>query len=427
MTLTRHTGAAEETAPSPDPEDHEKVFRNRNFRRVFAAAAVSNLGTQISYLAVPLVAVLALNASAGEVGLLGTLSTAAFLLIGLPAGAWVDRARRKIVMVTADFARFLLFGSIPLAWWLGVLSIWQLYAVVLLAGVAQVFFDVANQSFLPHVVGRPGLVNANSALVSLDAGNQVAGRSAGGFLVQLLSAPAAVLLDSVSYLWSALCIIAVRKPEPKPERKPDRHLVKEVSEGVRFVTGQPVLRAIAIASTINNLSIQLCVTLLPVLFVRELHLSVGALGFYLAVGGIGVFVGARVARPLARTLGNGQTLWIVGIALAPFGFLLPLIARGPMLWFAVLAWLLTTFRVGLNNVIQVSFRQRSTPDHLLGRMNATMRFVLTGALAVGSALAGLLGEVYSVRTVLWVGAVGLALVWVPIFLSPLRTTRELPA
>lgn len=421
VTLTHRPTVTADTATE------QRVFGNRDFRRVFAAAAVSNLGTQISYLAIPLVAVLALNASPGQVGALGTLSTVAFLLIGLPAGAWVDRARRRQVMVVADLVRMVLYGSVPLVWWFGGLTIWQLYAVVLLGGVATVFFDVSNQSFLPHVVGRAGLVNANSALVLLDAGNQVAGRSAGGFLVALLTAPAAVLVDAASYLWSALCILTVRKPEAKPVRKPGARLSREVGEGVKFVVAQPILRAIAIASTINNLSIQLTVTMLPVLFVRVLGLSVGDLGLFLAIGGIGVFIGARVARLLGNRLGNGRTLWMIGVAIAPAGFLLPLIGHGVMLRLAVLAWLLTTFRVGVNNVIQVSFRQHCTPDHLLGRMNATMRFVLTGALAVGSALSGALAELYGVRAALWVSAIGLATVWIPIFLSPLRTTRDFPS
>lgn len=399
---------------------------NRDFRLVVAAAAASKLGTQVSYLAVPLLAVTTLDASPGQVGLLGTLSTVAFLLIGLPAGAWVDRARRRPVQIAADLARAALIGSVPVAWALDGLTLGHLYAVVLLAGAGTVFFDVAAQSYLPHVVGRAGLVEANSRLASIDAANQVAGRSVGGYLVQLLGPPLAVAVDALSYVWSAACLARVRRPEARPERRPGTRLWPEVREGLRFVGRHPLLRPIAAAGALTNFSVQLSVTMLPIVFVRELGLSAGVLGLYLATGGLGVLLGTTTARRVARVLGYGRAMWLVGLVSAPLKLLIPMIDRGPMLWVAAFAWLLATMQVGLNNVLQVSFRQRVTPDRLLGRMNATMRFLLTGAVAIGAATAGLLGEYAGVRAALWVGAAGLALVWVPTFLSPLRAMRDLP-
>jgi predicted MFS family arabinose efflux permease len=405
----------------------DTLFGNRDFRLVFAAASVSQLGAQISYLAIPVVAVSVLHATSAQVGILATLSTIAFLVIGLPAGVWVDRLRRRPVMITADLARTVLLGSVPLTWWLGGLSLIQLYAVVLLAGVCTVFFDVASQSFLPHVVTRARLTDANSALISMNAVGDVSGRSIGGLLVQTLTAPAAIILDAASYLWSAACVWRIRRFEPAAEHGHATHLGREMREGLRFVLGHPLLRAIAAKGALNNVSSQLTVTLLPVLFVRELRLPVGFLGAYLAVGGVGVFIGARCATRIGRRLGHGRAPWILGAALAPANLLLPLIGRGPWLWAAAAAWLLSAFQIGIDNVLLVSFRQRVTPDRLLGRMNATMRFLLHGALALGSALAGLLGEVAGVRAALWVSAVGLALTWLPIFFSPLRRMRDLPA
>ncbi|AUG75201.1 MFS transporter [Kitasatospora sp. MMS16-BH015] len=386
---------------------------------------MSKLGTAVSSLAIPLTAVLALHRSPGQVGLLAMLNTLAFLLIGLPAGAWVDRIRKRPVMITADLVRAALLGSVPAAWALDCLTIQQLYLVVLLTGAATVFFDLATLSHLPDLVGRDRLTRANAHPVTVDALAQIGGRGAGGLLVALLSAPTAVVVDAVGYLWSAILLLRIRRPEPRPRHRRGARLGGEIREGLRFVLGHPTLRATALAGALTNLSIQLCQTMLPVLFARELGLSDGVIGLYFAVGGLGVFIGSQSARWLAHRFGAGRVLWLMSLAVAPFGVLLALVDRGPALWLAAAAWLITTCKVGVDNVLRVSFRQSVTPDRLLGRMNATMRVLLTGSLAIGAALAGLLGELASVRTALWVGAAGLATVWVPIFFSPLRTRRDL--
>ncbi|BAJ28710.1 MULTISPECIES: MFS transporter [Kitasatospora] len=414
MTTTAAGPERREDAPAAS------AFGVRAFRQVFAASAASTLGTQISYLAVPLLAVTVLDASPGQVSALAALGTAAFLLIGLPAGAWTDRMRKRRLQITADLVRALLFGSVPVAWALDALTIGQLYAVVLLSGLATVFFDVANQSFLPHVVGRELLGEANAKLVGMQAVNQVAGRSAGGYLVQLLGAPLAVALNAVTYLWSALCLLRVRASEPKPERRPDTHLGREILEGTRFVLGHPMLRPLALDGALTNMALQMIVTVLPVLFVRELGLSEFAFGTFLAMAGLGVFLGSLAARRLGRRLGAGRSMWLVGLCVAPAGFVLPLLDRGPMLWAAGAAYLLMTFKVGTDNVVKVTFRQQATPAHLLGRMNATFRFLLTGSLAIGSVLSGVLAETVGIRAVLWTGAAVLSLSWTVVFCSPHR-------
>jgi predicted MFS family arabinose efflux permease len=198
-------------------------------------------------------------------------------------------------------------------------------------------------------------------------------------------------------------------------------------EGIGFVLGHRLLRPLVLAGVLTNLCVQLTVTMMPLVFVRELGLSAGALGLFLAVGGLGVFLGSSTARAIGHRLGHGRAMWIVGLVSAPLKFLIPLIDRGPLLWLAAFGWLMATVQVGINNVLQVSFRQRATPDRLLGRMNATMRFLLTGAVALGAALAGLIGQYASLRTALWLAAIGLALVWVPPFFSPVRTMRDLPS
>ncbi|MER5463185.1 MFS transporter [Streptomyces sp. NPDC002668] len=405
----------------------QNLWRTADFRALFMATALSQLGTNIGYVAVPMIAVSALDASTGHIGLLATLSTAAFLLIGLPAGAWVDRMRHRRVLIAAHLARAVLFASVPVAWLSGHLTLGQLYAVVLLNGCATVFFDVGSHSFLPQLVGREGLVQANAAVVSLEAAGSVAGKGAGGGLVVLLTAPLAVAATGALYLASALRLTGLRRapvstPDPEHRRA---GLGAQIAEGLRHVLRSRELRALAVTASLNNLGAQIINTLLPVLFARELGLSAGVLGLYWAVGGVGVFLGARCARPVARRLGHGRTLGPAGLCVAPAALVIPLIGRGPWLWLAGAGWLLATAKMGIDNVLGVSLRQRLTPDLLLGRMNATFRFMLTGAIAVGSAVAGLIGEFAGVHTALWVGGCCLAFAFLPVFLSPVRTRREL--
>jgi predicted MFS family arabinose efflux permease len=399
------------------------LFRNPDFRGVFTAAAASTVGTQVSFLAVPLLAVTALNATPAQLGILGVLRTVAFAVLGLPAGAWLDRIRRRGVMVAADLARAALLASVPAAWRLGILTIDQLYLVVLLTGVATLFFDVAAQSYLPFVVGRDGLSAANSALQSWDSAASVAGPSVAGYLVQLASAPVAVLLDAATYLWSALFLAGIRRREPDPRRMARRPLPAEIRDGVRFVFGHPLLRPIALVGAGTNLFVQIAIVVMPLMFVRVLGLSGTQLGLFFTFGGVGMLLGSFTANRLAGRFGYGPVVWVVGLAAAPATLLVPLIARGPWLWVAMGSWLVVTYRIGVNNVILVSLRQRTTPDHLLSRMNATMRFLMTGVLAVGAALAGAIAQYAGVRTAIWVAAVGLAFGWVPLLLSPLRRMR----
>ncbi|MFI2434164.1 MFS transporter [Streptomyces sp. NPDC018693] len=395
------------------------------FRALFAASALSHLGTSIGYVALPLLAVTVLDAGPGQAGALAALSTAAFLLIGLPAGAWVDRLSGRRVLVVADAARAALLASVPVAWWLDALTLPQLYAVALLNGCATVFFDIGSQSVLPALVGRERLVRANAAIVSLMAGANIAGRGAGGFLVQLATAPLALAAGALAYFASALGLTRVdRRAAPGPAQ---RRLRAEVAEGLRHVLRSGELRALAATATLANLGAQMVNAMLPVLFTRELGLPAGALGLYWAAGGVGLLLGAACARHLASRLGHGRALARVGLWCAPAGLAVALVGRGPWLWIAGAAWLVVMAKTGIDNVLGVTLRQHLTPDALLGRMNATFRFLLTGALAIGSTLAGVIGELLDVRTAVWTGAACLACAFLPVFRSPLRTLRSLPA
>lgn len=426
FSLVLPPGVGQRATVQTSTEPAASPWRVGDFRVLFSASALSQLGTNVSYVAVPLVAVTALDASPGQVGALAALSTVAFLFIGLPAGVWVDRMRHGRILIGADLGRAVLFSSVPLAWWCDALTLAQLYAVVLLNGCATVFFDVGSQSVLPRLVGRAALVRANTAVVSLQAVGNIAGRGAGGGLVQLLTAPVAVLCAAGAYLASALQLCALRPGDDPPRPAPESRLAAQIAEGVRHVLGDRELRALALTAALSNFGSQLVTTMLPILFVRELHLSAGALGLFWGAGGLGLLLGAWCARPLAGRLGHGRALGLTGLVLAPAALLVPLIGRGPWLWIAGAAWVLTLLKTGVDNVLGVSLRQRMTPDALLGRMNATFRFILTGALAVGAAVSGLIGELAGVRAALWVGGALLAVNFLPVFLSPVRSRRELP-
>lgn len=388
------------------------LLTHHGFRNLYLAGAASQFGSQISYVALPLLAVTALGAGAGEVGLLSALGMLTVLVLGLPAGAWVDRARRRPLMVAADLARAALLLSVPVAWWLGWLTMGQLYLVATLVGAGTLVFDVAAVSLLPGLVGRDRLTAANSALVSTSSAMDIAGRGAAGVLVQAVGAPMAVLLDAASHLWSAAWLRGVHEPAPVRDVRPP--LREQIGEGLRFLTGNRTLVAIAAQGAMVNLAFPLCSALLPVLLVAELGLPAWVLGAYLAAGSAGVLTGSAVAHLIGRRFGTARAAWLVSLVTTPASLVVPLLDRGGWLWAAGLAWFVLMVRTGVNNVLLVSLRQQITPDGMLGRVNATMRLLLTGAVGLGGLLAAAVGELWGVRPALWAGAVILALSWLPL-------------
>ena len=404
------------------------LWRHRDFLRLWAGDSISQIGTAVSLIALPLLAIKVLDATPFEVGLLTTFETVAFLLVGLPAGAWVDRMRRRHVLIATDIGRAALLGSLPLAWYLDLLMLPQLYVVALLTGVLTVFFDVAYQSYLPSLVGRDYLVEGNAKLEASRAVAQIAGPSVGGALVQWLTAPYAILVDALSYLWSATWIGAISSREERPERAPDRHLVREIREGLSFVLRNRLLRAItATTGTSNFFSTILNTAFIIVLADQaQLNLSAGTIGLVFTIGSVGGLLGAVVAERVARRVGQGITIWLSILVSAPFALATPLVQQGWALWAVAGCWAVIGFFVVIYNITQVSFRQGLCPERLLGRMNATIRFLVWGTMPLGAFTGGVLGSTIGVRATMWVGAIGMALAFLPAFLSPLRTMRELP-
>jgi MFS family permease len=402
------------------------LWHHLDFRRLWIGETVSQFGTQITFLALPLVAILVLHASTFEVGLLTALDTAGFLIVGLPAGAWVDRMRFRSVLIVNDILRAAALGSIPLAQLLGVLTIGQLYAVAVVAGVCTVFFDVAYQSYLPDLIDRTALVEGNSKLQASESVSQIAGPGVGGALVQALSAPYAIFVDALSFLWSAGWAGAIQARPPKPERKPDRHLGREIKDGVVFVVNNPMLRSIAMCTGSSNLCSSIAGAVFYVLLAGQLGVSAGIIGLIMATSAIGGLVGSLVANRIAQRLGQGPTIWVSILVGAPLGFVVPFVHKDWTLVLLAVAQVFWWGTVVVYNITQVSFRQGLGPPHLLGRMNATMRFLVWGTMPLGGLLGGILGETVGVRETLLIAGIGGALTWLPVFFSPLRWQRELP-
>lgn len=402
------------------------LLADRDFRRLLVADVFSQLSAQIIVLALPLVAVVALSAGEFQVGLLTALGYAAFVLIGLPAGAWVDRMRRRNVLIVADLLRALVLVTIPLAWWADLLTIWQLYAVALAHGVLTVFFDVAYQSYLPFLVGRANIVEGNAKLEAVRATATIAGPSLAGGLVQLLGAPIAVAANVVSFLGSAGFVRLIGRREPAPEVAGRQRLVQDIKEGLRFVLRSPYLRAIAASTGSANLFAGLAGAMEMVYLVRVIGLPAGQIGVFFSIAAVGGLLGAVLSRRVAAWLGQGRTIWVSMAVSSPFWVLLPLARPGWSIWVAAAG--IGVFQAGtvVYNVTQVSFRQGLTPERLLGRMNATMRFLVWGTLPLGGLLGGVLGELLGARTALWIAAAGISMAFLPTFLSPLRGVRELP-
>jgi MFS family permease len=403
------------------------LLGHRDFRLLWGGETVSELGSQVSLLAIPLLAVRTLHATTIEMGLLTAASTAAFLVVGLPAGVWVDRLRRRRVMIWADLGRVLALGSVPVAYTIGRLTLAQLFVVTLASGILTVFFDVAYQSYLPTLVGREHVVEGNAKLTGSAQVAAVAGPSVAGGLVQAIGGSRAVAVDSVSFLVSAVAVAAIDVPEPKPEVPAEGHpkLVHDIAEGLRFVFGNALLRAIAATTATSNLFSGIAAAVEIVFLVRAVHASPGVIGLLFTMGGIGGVLGAFAAGPVARRLGGARAT-IVGIAGNLGGLLIPLTMPGAGLLFFGFGLLIVGFSVVIYNVNQVSFRQRFCPDRLLGRMNATMRFVVWGVLPVGALIGGVLGSVVGLRPTLWIGAVGEVLAGIWLVASPMRTLRDFP-
>lgn len=405
------------------------VHRNRRFLWLWGAQGFSVLGAQFTFLALPVVAVTLLGAVEWQMGVLNAASTAAFLVVGLPAGAWVDRWLKRRVMIMADLVRAVALALIPVLWFAGALEIWHLYLVAAIMGVATVFFDVSYQSYIPILVAPEQVGQANSTLEATAQVSRIGGPGLAGAFLTVVSAPVLLIIDAVSYLVSASMLWRIRDPEAPADREQRQSLPKEIAEGVRFVWTQPLIRSIAGTTATANFFATLAFTLLPLYVLRDLDLGPAGLGIIFSFGAAGGLLGALATPRLSRWVGEGTIITLSAILGASVFVLFPLASLVPAS--ASLAVLMAlefvlSFAVLVYNITQVTLRQRLCPPRLLGRMNASIRFVVWGVMPIASLVSGALGGAIGIVPTLWIAFIGSLLACAFVTFSPLTGMRKLP-
>jgi MFS family permease len=407
---------------------------SHGFRRFWCGQAFSQFGARVGALAMPVIAVDTLHADATQVGILGAASTVSFLLVGLPAGTWVDRWPKRRTMMVAALLRSLVVLAIPCLWFAGRLGIWHLYVVAALVGLATVFFDVAYQSYVPFLVHECDIGRANARLEAAAQLAATGGPALSGLLLRVVSVPVLMLADAISYVVSLGCLALVKDSEVRQRRTAGRRrsLIAEIGEGLRFVRDQPVIRRLVLAMGFSNLFLCMVVTLLPILVLRTIGLDAFMLGVVMTCGSIGGALGASVAPLLRRRLHEGTV--IAGGLFTAALFVMVNPVAGLLSDHRTLATaLLMTAEFGMTvaalvyNVTQVSLRQRLCPRRLLGRMNASIRFVVWGGIPVSAVLAGWMSSLLGVVPALWIGGIGSLLTALPVLGIGRLITADAPA
>jgi predicted MFS family arabinose efflux permease len=402
------------------------LWAEANFRRLWIGETTSGLGTAVGEVSLPLVAVVVLRAGPFMVGLLLAAAWVPWLFLGLSAGAWVDRWPRRTVMLVCDLALLVLFASVPVAGWFGVLTIWQLLAVAALAGSVRVFFTTAYKTLLPSLVPEADLLEGNVKLQGGAAAMDVAGPGVAGVLAQAVGAATGLLVDAVSYLVSALCLIRIDPAGQPPAPAARRGIRSEIAEGVRFVAGDPYLRVFAGFAGLANLGLTGLNAVQTVFLVRTVGLPPGGVGAVFAAVSIGGLVGAALAGRIARRFGSARGLLLTSLAMAPALLPVPLAGRWLPLPVCVLAWAAAVGAVVAGNVIFSSFFQSYCPPELLGRVAACASTVSYSAMPVGALLGGCLGGLLGSRATIWIMALVLLCAALLLLASPIRTLRDLP-
>ncbi|HEV8699147.1 MAG TPA: MFS transporter [Candidatus Limnocylindrales bacterium] len=403
------------------------VWRNRDFVRLWAASTVSVFGSLITRTALPFAAILVLGAGPLEIAAIRSFEIVGGLVVSLAAGAWVDRLRRRPVMIVADLGRALLLASIPAAALVASLSIAQLIVVGFLTAILTTFHNVADSAYLPTVVERDQLVASNAALTASGSVAEFSAFSIGGFLVQLLTAPIAIAVDAVSFLASALFIGSIRRPEPdRPGVLERRPILAEILEGLRPISRSPILTAIAGASSGSHFLWGVFGSVYLVFATEELGLGPATIGVIAAVGGACSFVGAVLAERVSRRVGIGPAilLGVVGFTLG--NALTPLAPAGAI---AIAVALLVAQQLiadgagTIGEINEISLVQTVAPDRVLGRVNGSIEFLTHLWLLVGTIAGGLIGEALGLRAAMVVGLLGGVAAIVFLWLSPIRSLR----
>ena len=404
------------------------LWRNADFAKLWTGFTIATFGSQISVLALPLTAVLVLGAGATETGLLVAASMAPSLVLGLFVGAWVDRLPRRPILIGSDIGSAIVIGSVPAAAAFGALSLTQLYAVAFFAGAFRISTDLARSALVPSLVGRAQLVGANSRLQASSAVVQVAGPSLGGVLVQLLTAPIAMLFDGLTFLVSAAVLFTLRVREEVGPRDGSRSIWHEIAEGVRWMRGHDIVFRCVVAIALANIEWFAVQAILVVYATRELGLSPALLGLSIAAIGPLSLVGAMLAGPLTARFGLGQVMIGALFLEAVSRLVLPFATGTPVQAAIVVAasQALLGLTVPLWTVSSVSLTQSVTPERLLGRVNAASRFISFGVAPPAALLAGLLADGIGLRPTLFASGLVAVAAFMYLLFSPVRSFRLAP-
>jgi MFS family permease len=410
------------------------LWRQRDFVKIWSAATVSVVGSQITIIAVPFIALTMLGAGVFQVSLLTAVEMLPFLLFTLPAGAWLDRVRRRPVMIAADIGRGVVLMSIPVAYVVDGLTMTQLYVVAFVTGTLTALFDVADQSYLPALLERGELVDGNANLQISQSLAQIGGPTLGGNLMAVIAAPFAILLDALSYFISGGFISAIKRRETVPERRigpsgKPAAIREDIVEGLRYVLGNRYLRPIAACTGTANLFGAALFSIFPVLIWHELRLSPAFYGTVMGLASVGFLAGAALSNRLPARIGLGRTI-IVSSAFSMPAYLAVALTPGNLSIAGVTlfaGWFVIGMTQVIYNVAQISLRQAITPPEMQSRMNATMRFIVWGTIPIGSVMGGLLATFVPVRVALVVAALASSAAVLPVLFSPLRSLRDIPS
>jgi MFS family permease len=408
----------------PEKKPVRNLWRHADFMKLWVGQTISLTGSQITLLALPLTAALVLQSTPAQMGILSAVEYMPFLLFGMFAGVYLDYVKRRAVLIATDLIRAVLLMIIPIIAIFHLLHIEYLYVIGFMVGICNTLYAVAYQSYVPVLVEREQLVEANSKLELSRSITEVSGPGVAGFLVQLLSGPMAIFLDVLSFLVSATLTGSIRKTENVPGQKSQRKNVwQDMLEGVQVVWNDQRLRAIAACSATTNFFNYMLITLFVLFVLRELGISAFILGLIVSASSVGGLVGALISRFVVKRLGLGPTIVVTAFLSGPGNMLVPL-AFGPQ-WLAITILITGRFLVGMAvttyNVNQVSLRQSLVPERLQGRMNASMRTIVWGAIPLGSLVGGFLGEIIGLRPTLFIAAIGGVFAFLWVALSPTNT------
>jgi MFS family permease len=400
------------------------IWKNRNFTKLWAGLSISYIGTSINSLALPTLAVMVLGYGAKEVGLLKTVETLSFPLLGLFVGVMADRYNPRYLMIIADLVRFLAIISIPILAYFDVLSLYHLFIIAALTGVFSLIFNVSYMTMVPSIVKKEMLAEGNAKLTLIDSASKVMGPTIAGWIINILGAVKAFLFDAFTYLISALFLIFIKHKPEKSEKKKNT-VFKDINEGLKFVFGNKILKSLTISLTFVNLGYALIQTIIVVFAYKNLMLSPSQVGIIFSISSIGLIIGALVSKKVIELIGIGKSLFLssgfLGLSLG----LIPLSDYvSPIITFTLL-WTAGSLFLPILDVNQVTLRQSITPTHLQGRMNATIRTFMWGATPLGALLGGTIGDLAGMRIAFIVGGVCIIIGTLIIFFSEIMKVKSI--